>query len=38
MFEGSGSAAVAKELGVNEGNVATILNRAKAALKACILE
>lgn len=38
MLEGRGGAEVAKELGVNEGNVATILNRAKAALKACMLE
>lgn len=38
MLEGGGGAEVAKELGVNEGHVATILNRAKAALKACLLE
>jgi len=38
MLEGNGGAEVARELGVNEGHVATMLNRAKAVLKACLLE
>lgn len=37
MLEGNGGIEVAKELGVKEGHVATILNRAKAALKECLL-